>query len=217
MPRRREFRDHLTAIGHQHAFTRLGLPNVLAQSVLELPYANGLHGLNVAPCSHIFKQPLVLSGAQTSQLSPSVIATHVPSAAGDVRSQADEVKSASGQILLEEREGSRRQIGHGGSTPERASRATALNCLDYELAASGQRPHDGGAISPTDSELCSVRQCQTLVARAQWLHRANRALLVTELNTHGNEMYGTIAVYLRLKGIVPPTTARQKPAPARGN
>jgi len=30
-------------------------------------------------------------------------------------------------------------------------------------------------------------------------------------------VYGTIAVYLRLKGIVPPTTARQKPAAARGN
>ena len=44
-----------------------------------------------------------------------------------------------------------------------------------------------------------------------------RGLLATELNTHGNEMYGTIAVYLRLKGIVPPTTARQTPAPARGN
>jgi hypothetical protein len=36
------------------------------------------------------------------------------------------------------------------------------------------------------------------------------------LNIHGNEMYGTIAVYLRLKGIVPPTTARQKPAPTKG-
>ena len=40
-----------------------------------------------------------------------------------------------------------------------------------------------------------------------------RGLAVTSLNIHGNEMYGTIAVYLRLKGIVPPTTARQKPAP----
>jgi len=42
-----------------------------------------------------------------------------------------------------------------------------------------------------------------------------RGLLVIALNTHGNEMYGTIAVYLRLKGIVPPTTARQKPAPTK--
>jgi hypothetical protein len=37
------------------------------------------------------------------------------------------------------------------------------------------------------------------------------------LSIHGNEVYGTIAVYLRLKGIVPPTTARQKPAPTKGN
>jgi len=44
-----------------------------------------------------------------------------------------------------------------------------------------------------------------------------RGLLVIALNTHGNEMYGTIAVYLRLKGIVPPTTARQTPAPTKGN
>jgi hypothetical protein len=44
-----------------------------------------------------------------------------------------------------------------------------------------------------------------------------RGLVVTSLNTHGNEMYGTIAVYLRLRGIVPPTTARQKPAPTNPN
>ena len=43
-----------------------------------------------------------------------------------------------------------------------------------------------------------------------------RGLLVTGLSIHGNEMYGTIAVYLRLKGIVPPTTAREKPAPTKG-
>jgi len=44
-----------------------------------------------------------------------------------------------------------------------------------------------------------------------------RGLAVIGLSVHGNEVYGTIAVYLRLKGIVPPTTARQKPAPTRGN
>ena len=44
-----------------------------------------------------------------------------------------------------------------------------------------------------------------------------RGVLVTGLSVHGNEVYGTIAVYLRLKGIVPPTTARQKPAPTKGN
>ena len=44
-----------------------------------------------------------------------------------------------------------------------------------------------------------------------------RGLALIGLSVHGNEVYGTIAVYLRLKGIVPPTTARQKPAPTRGN
>src|SRR5215510_8259031 len=44
-----------------------------------------------------------------------------------------------------------------------------------------------------------------------------RGLMPIGLVVHGNEVYGTIAVYLRLKGIVPPTTARQKQAPTRGN
>jgi hypothetical protein len=43
-----------------------------------------------------------------------------------------------------------------------------------------------------------------------------RGVPVTGLVVHGNEVYGTIAVYLRLKGIVPPTTVRQNPAAARG-
>lgn len=36
-----------------------------------------------------------------------------------------------------------------------------------------------------------------------------KGLLPASLITHGMEMYGTMAVYLRLKGIVPPTTERQ--------
>jgi uncharacterized damage-inducible protein DinB len=36
-----------------------------------------------------------------------------------------------------------------------------------------------------------------------------KALLPMSLVAHGMEMYGTMAVYLRLKGIVPPTTERQ--------
>jgi hypothetical protein len=36
-----------------------------------------------------------------------------------------------------------------------------------------------------------------------------KGLLPASLVTHGAEMYGTMAVYLRLKGIVPPTTERQ--------
>jgi hypothetical protein len=35
-----------------------------------------------------------------------------------------------------------------------------------------------------------------------------KGLLPASLISHGQEMYGTMAVYLRLKGIVPPTTER---------
>jgi uncharacterized damage-inducible protein DinB len=35
-----------------------------------------------------------------------------------------------------------------------------------------------------------------------------RGLFVTSTNSHGQEMYGTMAVYLRLKGITPPSTER---------
>ena len=36
-----------------------------------------------------------------------------------------------------------------------------------------------------------------------------KGLLPASLISHGEKMYGTMAVYLRLKGIVPPTTERQ--------
>ena len=36
-----------------------------------------------------------------------------------------------------------------------------------------------------------------------------KGLIPASLVTHGAEMYGTMAVYLRLKGLVPPTTERQ--------
>jgi uncharacterized damage-inducible protein DinB len=39
-----------------------------------------------------------------------------------------------------------------------------------------------------------------------------KGVLAAGLLTHGNEMYGTIAVYLRLKGLVPPTTERENAA-----
>ena len=39
-----------------------------------------------------------------------------------------------------------------------------------------------------------------------------KGLLPASLISHGQEMYGTMAVYLRLKGIVPPTTERQSAA-----
>jgi hypothetical protein len=37
-------------------------------------------------------------------------------------------------------------------------------------------------------------------------------LLAAEM-AHGNEVYGTLAVHLRLKGLVPPTTARRTAGP----
>jgi hypothetical protein len=36
-----------------------------------------------------------------------------------------------------------------------------------------------------------------------------KGLFLLGTNTHGNEMYGTMSVYLRLKGLVPPSTERQ--------
>jgi hypothetical protein len=43
-------------------------------------------------------------------------------------------------------------------------------------------------------------------------NQAAKGVLLGGLATHGNEMYGTMCVYLRLKGIVPPTTERQNAA-----
>jgi len=39
-----------------------------------------------------------------------------------------------------------------------------------------------------------------------------KGLFLAGTNTHGNEMYGTMAVYMRLKGLVPPTTERANAA-----
>lgn len=39
-----------------------------------------------------------------------------------------------------------------------------------------------------------------------------KGLFLAGTNTHGNEMYGTMSVYLRLKGIVPPSTERANAA-----
>lgn len=43
-------------------------------------------------------------------------------------------------------------------------------------------------------------------------NQAAKGVLLGGLATHGNEMYGTMAVYLRLKGLVPPTTERANAA-----
>ena len=38
-----------------------------------------------------------------------------------------------------------------------------------------------------------------------------RGLMIAGENAHANEIYGTMAVYLRLKGLVPPSTERSQP------
>jgi uncharacterized damage-inducible protein DinB len=42
-----------------------------------------------------------------------------------------------------------------------------------------------------------------------------RGLLLVGIHSHGNEMYGTMSVYLRLKGLVPPSTERMQQAAAK--
>ena len=42
-----------------------------------------------------------------------------------------------------------------------------------------------------------------------------KGLVLTGTNSHGNEMYGTMAVYLRLKGNVPPTTEKEMAAKSK--
>ena len=49
------------------------------------------------------------------------------------------------------------------------------------------------------TELASVEKMQV-----------QKGLIPIELAVHGMEMYGTMAVYLRLKGLVPPMTEREK-------
>jgi len=43
-------------------------------------------------------------------------------------------------------------------------------------------------------------------------NQAAKGLFLLGTVAHGNEMYGTMSVYLRLKGIVPPSTERQNAA-----
>jgi hypothetical protein len=47
-------------------------------------------------------------------------------------------------------------------------------------------------------------------------NRVAKGLLPPSLVAHGMEMYGVMTVYLRLKGIVPPTTARQNQQMKKG-
>ncbi|MDR1990871.1 MAG: DinB family protein [Acidobacteriaceae bacterium] len=51
---------------------------------------------------------------------------------------------------------------------------------------------------------------------AQGQGQISRGALLANVAIHGNEMYGTASVYMRAKGLVPPSTERAQQAPARG-
>jgi uncharacterized damage-inducible protein DinB len=77
---------------------------------------------------------------------------------------------------------------------------TKAEALTLLKASSAYCDRPVGALTETAmSELTKVDQDQVA-----------KGLVPVELVAHGMEMYGTMAVYLRLKGIVPPTTEREK-------
>jgi uncharacterized damage-inducible protein DinB len=63
-----------------------------------------------------------------------------------------------------------------------------------------------------DPALTSLKDEEMTALVKSGTNQAAKGLFLAGTNTHGNEMYGTMAVYLRLKGIVPPTTERQNAA-----
>ncbi len=63
-----------------------------------------------------------------------------------------------------------------------------------------------------DPLLTALKDEDMLVLTKAGQNQVAKGLFLAGTNTHGNEMYGTMAVYLRLKGIVPPTTERQNAA-----
>jgi len=81
---------------------------------------------------------------------------------------------------------------------EDASRTKAEAIALLKASATYCDPLVTALTEPTMTELTKVSQNQ-----------AAKGLLPVSLIAHGMEMYGTMAVYLRLKGIVPPTTERQ--------
>ncbi len=81
---------------------------------------------------------------------------------------------------------------------EEASRTRAETIALLKASTSYCEPLVSGLTETTATELTKVAQDQVA-----------KALLPMSLVAHGMEMYGTMAVYLRLKGFVPPTTERQ--------
>jgi len=63
-----------------------------------------------------------------------------------------------------------------------------------------------------DPALTALKDEDMTVLTKSGPNQAAKGLFLIGTLTHGNEMYGTMAVYLRLKGIVPPSTERQNAA-----
>jgi uncharacterized damage-inducible protein DinB len=63
-----------------------------------------------------------------------------------------------------------------------------------------------------DPVLTSLKDEDMAVLTKSGQNQAAKGLFLLGTVTHGNEMYGTMAVYLRLKGLVPPSTERQNAA-----
>lgn len=82
---------------------------------------------------------------------------------------------------------------------EEATRTKAEAMALLKASAAYCEPLVTALTDTTAAELTKVGQNQ-----------GAKGLLPVSLVAHGNEMYGTMAVYLRLKGIVPPTTERMK-------
>ena len=67
-----------------------------------------------------------------------------------------------------------------------------------------------------DPVLTSLKDEDLPVLTKSGQNQAAKGLFLAGTVTHGNEMYGTMAVYLRLKGLVPPSTERQNAAKGHG-
>jgi hypothetical protein len=63
-----------------------------------------------------------------------------------------------------------------------------------------------------DPALTSLKDDDLPVLVKSGPNQVAKGLFLAGTVTHGNEMYGTMAVYLRLKGLVPPSTERQNAA-----
>jgi len=60
-----------------------------------------------------------------------------------------------------------------------------------------------------DPALTAMKDEDMPVLTKAGANQVAKGLFLLGTVTHGNEMYGTMAVYLRLKGLVPPSTERQ--------